>query len=399
MYAFSLLFKGETLEFELAKNWFYSTNNILPQQYDIYGHSVVVFLFQCWYIDCQIELRRQRTNENGGNMRLTKAQQLITLAIAMQASRQGLSLNDIAMIINDRYGEQIVRRTAERLRDALSELFPKMYVTESNDTLKRWKLPYNTIDGSIEFTAEELASIDNAIHQLESMNISSNAYLLKNLRDKLQAKMKHEDSIRLSPDIEALTKAEGIAFSPKPYKSYDINIISNLRTAILATKKVRINYQRRGSETISSIKIEPYGFLYGSDNYLVGYWRYKSDYRHFALSGIKKVEILDDYYDQDEDFSFKDYTKDMFGSFREEPLKVKFEFCKDVAEKVKDFIFHPSQTIKEQEDGTVLVELYVSGSLELCWHLFKWGNTVKILSPAKLKKQYCQMIKDVAELY
>ena len=74
---------------------------------------------------------------------------------------------------------------------------------------------------------------------------------------------------------------------------------------------------------------------------------------------------------------------------------VKLLFAKDVAEDVLNYNFHPTQKIKQNEDGTVTVKFKASGSLAIMWHLFKWGGDVKIISPTSLKKEYKNYLQNV----
>ena len=66
-----------------------------------------------------------------------------------------------------------------------------------------------------------------------------------------------------------------------------------------------------------------------------------------------------------------------------------------VAEDILCYNFHPTQTVTQQPDGSVLVNFQASGELEIIWHLFKWGGDVKILSPERLKETYRNYIKTI----
>ena len=43
--------------------------------------------------------------------------------------------------------------------------------------------------------------------------------------------------------------------------------------------------------------------------------------------------------------------------------------------------FYGKARVVDHENGTVTVKFKASGELEILWHLFKWGNAVKIISP------------------
>ena len=76
-------------------------------------------------------------------------------------------------------------------------------------------------------------------------------------------------------------------------------------------------------------------------------------------------------------------------------MNVELLFNQDVAEDVLNFNVHPTQKIKRNDDGTVTVKFKASGELEILWHLFKWGNNVKIVAPTKLKKMYIDYLENV----
>lgn len=68
-------------------------------------------------------------------MRFTKAESLLRLAIWLQTSHVGVGLRDI----EEEFG--VSRRTAERMRDAISRLLPDLVELKSYDGKKRWRIP------------------------------------------------------------------------------------------------------------------------------------------------------------------------------------------------------------------------------------------------------------------
>ena len=55
-----------------------------------------------------------------------------------------------------------------------------------------------------------------------------------------------------------------------------------------------------------------------------------------------------------------------------------------VADSVRGYQFHPGQTIEEAEDGSVTIRFEASGLLEMCWHLYAWGDKVEVIEPEQL---------------
>ena len=67
-------------------------------------------------------------------MRYHNADKVVQLALEMQASRLGLTLDDI----QSRFA--VKRRTAQRMRDAVLRLFPQSEELVDPDRRKRWRI-------------------------------------------------------------------------------------------------------------------------------------------------------------------------------------------------------------------------------------------------------------------
>ena len=91
-----------------------------------------------------------------------------------------------------------------------------------------------------------------------------------------------------------------------------------------------------------------------------------------------------DYFERDEGFSIEEYAEASFGVYSEDPFDVVWRFSPDIAGDVKQYSFHPQQIMKQEEDGSVLVEFRAGGILEMAWHLYKWGQHVEVIKPREL---------------
>ena len=90
-------------------------------------------------------------------MRYEKSEIILRIALDMQASALGLSLEDI----RHRYSDKpLSRRTAERLRDAVERLFPTIERANPGELPKRWRLPGGSVGSLALVTADELADLE-----------------------------------------------------------------------------------------------------------------------------------------------------------------------------------------------------------------------------------------------
>jgi predicted DNA-binding transcriptional regulator YafY len=315
-------------------------------------------------------------------MRYEKADNLLILALEMQAARSGLSLVDI----EERFS--VGRRTAMRMRDAIMRIFPQADELLIDGRTKRWRIPPGTLNRLVDFTADELADLDTAIRILERDNMEDQARSLENLLAKLKASLKPEISRRVEPDLEALLEAENLAMRPGPRPKNRTFVLEELRNAIKGFQVVTIKYRTRSTGKTSQRKVHPYGFLYGHRHYLVAYNMRKGEegYRLFSLPNIHKVELSDEYFERDEGFDLDEFAKASFGVFHDKPVDVVWKFSPRAAPDAIDFIFHPDQQLEPQGDGSLIVRFSAGGQLEMAWHLFAWGDDVEVLEPKSLAK-------------
>jgi predicted DNA-binding transcriptional regulator YafY len=109
------------------------------------------------------------------------------------------------------------------------------------------------------------------------------------------------------------------------------------------------------------------------------------DFRSFALSNIERVETLDCTFTRKGRFSLREYAERSFGVFQEEPVDVVWRFSPKAAPDARQFLFHPTQRLEDQKDGSLIVRFRAGGALEMCWHLITWGDQVKVIKPKKLR--------------
>ncbi len=316
-------------------------------------------------------------------MRYEKAETVFRIALDMQGSAYGLTLHDI----QHNYSEKpLSRRTAERLRDAVERLFPHFELTNPGEVPKRWRISGGNANGFASISAEEVADLKIAVSLLRRENMHAQAVSAEKVLAKLRAMMARQTALKIEPDLEALTEAEGLAMRPGPKPKINHEHLRTLREAIITRRKVRLHYLYRGSGKSGYQTVHPYGFLYGKRHYLVAWSELDAakDFRNFALSNIKRVELLDEAFARKRDFSITKYAEQSFGVFQEKPVDVVWKFTPKAAEDAGEFLFHPNQETERLKDGSLVVRFRAGGLLEMCWHLFTWGDEVEIVKPKRL---------------
>lgn len=286
---------------------------------------------------------------------------------------------------------EVTERTAHRLRDAVVEIFPEAIANLGPDRRRYWRLPPATVDRLVSFTADELAALESARRLLGKNGFEETATDLTGLAAKLRALLSPTAGRRLEPDVEALVEAEGIAIRPGPRPFRDTNLVRQLREAIKACQMVHLRYRYRGRHDVVDLDVEPYGILLGSRHYLLAH-RPESlrgpFLRMYSLPEIEAVEITSQPFERDPEVSLQDFADRSFGIFQEPARHIIWRFHGRSATDARQFLFHPSQELEELPDGTVEVSFDAGGLLEMCWHLFTWGDTVEVVEPAELRELY-----------
>ncbi|HEX2889583.1 WYL domain-containing protein, partial [Vineibacter terrae] len=252
----------------------------------------------------------------------------------------------------------------------------------------RWRIPAGGTVTPGAISAEEIADLEATARLLRQHNLRRRASSLEALAAKLRAALPSKAQLQLEPDVEALLQAEGLAMRPGPRPLIRTDVIDTIRLAIKQGRMIYLAYRSRGSGRASGRMLEPYGFLLGNRHYLVGMApdRHPGDARLFALSNIGKVKVLDRPFQRDPAFSLEQFARRAFGVFQEEPRDIAWRFTPDAAAAAREYLFHPSQVVEPQPDGSLVVRFRAGGLLEMCWHLYSWGASVEVLTPPELKQ-------------
>jgi predicted DNA-binding transcriptional regulator YafY len=310
-------------------------------------------------------------------MRLEKAMALLELARTLAGSAEGLTLDEMAELTG------VDRRTAERMRDRLMDLFPQMEVVADPPT-KRWRIPAG-LDGFMQApTTHELATLGSAAQELEAQGSVVRATALKSLETKVLAALRAPVRRRIAPDLEALLQAEAIAVQAGPRPSEDEAVLDAIREALKAGRMLGFRYTG-GSSPGRTREVVPYGLLFGRSNYLVAVEGEGAQPRNWRLDRIEGVQVLERAAARPAEFSLQAYADQSFGIYQDDMEDVELRISARAADSAKRWRFHVGQAVEPQPDGSVRVSFRASGMRELAWHLFTWGADVEVLAPERLR--------------
>lgn len=315
--------------------------------------------------------------------RYSRVSDILDLAIFMSSKIQGITINEIA----ERYN--VSRRTAERMRDSLTCIFPQVDEIKTEDSQKHWGFINYSISNLISFTPKELANIEQCKRRTTNKEMKEE---LGKTVEKIKAfNKKHETSIE--NNIELYMQTEGYAVRQMPQYKISLETLEVIREAVQHSRMVKGIYHDKAR------LIEPLGMIYGEKIYLVAREKAKGDgVYNYLLHKFDGLKLTDKTFDKG-DFSLQEYTNQSFGVYHGDVLEVELLFSPELAPEASQFNFHPTQRGKHNDDGTYTVTFRASGTLEIIWHVFKWGCGCKIIAPKALQNEYKKYLEDNLKNY
>lgn len=317
-------------------------------------------------------------------MRHEKGARLLELARMLASTAEGLTLDEMAERLD------VGRRTAERMRDAVAEVFPQIEPVDDPPT-RRWRIPAG-LDGLFQApTAEELAALNAAAEAWTLQGAHARAGALRSLEQKVLSATRAAARRRLAPDLEALVQAESIAVQAGPRPFEDEAVLAAVRDALKALSSLSFRYE--GGSTPGRVReVTPYGILFGRANYLVAA-EADGGPRNWRLDRLADVRVTGRPAARPEGFSLQDYADESFGIYQDDTEDVVLRVAPQSAEGALRWRFHSDQSLERAPDGAVIVRFRASGMRELAWHLFTWGDQVQVLAPPRLRSILVEQIE------
>jgi predicted DNA-binding transcriptional regulator YafY len=322
-------------------------------------------------------------------VRHEKAAAVVDLARVLAASAEGLTLDEIGQAMG------VGRRTAERMRDAVWQVFPQMEEVFDPPT-KRFRIR-GGLEGFVQSpTTEELVELSKAASQLRAAGADHRADQLERLERKVRSATRNAALRRMVPDVEALMRAETLAMQAGPRPFEDETVIAKVRQAVMAMRQLAFTY-RGGSRPGAVRRVVPYGLMFGRMNYLVAAEAGSSEPRNWRLDRMAGLAVLEEPGTAPEGFSLEAYAARSFGVYQGDVEDVRLRISGDGAADALRWRFHPDQALHADGQGRVEVRFRASGMRELAWHLFSWGRAVEILEPESLRLELVTLLSAALE--
>jgi len=318
----------------------------------------------------------------------TKAQRLLQIQALLLSHPEGLSQSDIAKRLN------VNRSTIHRY---LPELTIHTPIFEEDGRLFIDRKSYLV---NLELNLYEALSLHLATRLLTNRIERHNPHSASMLRKLSQTIEK------LSPQISHhLSLSADVADDPTRFQ--DPHYLSVLETMALAWaegRKVRIWHRHQETNQVydylfSIYFIEPYAVGYAI--HAVGLREPPDSIRTFNLARIERIELTNDFYSIPENFDPSVLLQQAWGIWytENEVQEVKLRFSPQVAVRVLETRWHPSQTTFQEPDGSLIWEAKVAETKEMLPWIRGWGSDCEVLSPVNLRIGIINEIASLQNIY
>jgi len=295
---------------------------------------------------------------------------------ALESSRHGATIDALAKDL------EVTTRTIRRDLAALQEAGFPLYDERDDDGRARWRLDGQVLNGlETGFTLAELCALYLSRNMLEAVAgtpFQRDLTLAFTRLEKMLSPRMRQFLDRLPHVLAAKPgpRARGGSSSPE--------LVARLLEATLHYRVAHMKYNSISSGRMKDYTVHPYRLAFAQGGlYLLGYVPEYKDMRTFAVDRIASVSL-----DKQTFTPPRTIPDDVFGNSlgvnTGPPSHVEIEFDKRVAPYVRARVWHPSQSLRDAADGSLVLALDVCNDLALRSWILGWGPSARVLAPAAL---------------
>jgi len=291
---------------------------------------------------------------------------------------------------------KVAKRTIERDMQALSEVFPLLCDDRNKPYGWSWQKDAPSFD------LPGLAPNEALVMKLVERFLSP--LLPASVTAQLQPHFKAADMALKNPSrasgwtrkIHAVPPTQPLL--PPAIKP---DVQRAIYEALLQNQRIKAAYLRRGDSRPAEYTLNPLAIVQrGAVTYLIGTAFDYSDILTFALHRFQNAEILDEAVRHPAGFDLDDYIASGalgFGSGKKIKLEALFE--NETAEHLYETPLSADQSLKLHDKHHIKLTATVTDTAQLRWWLLGFGDAVKVLAPAKLRKAMAEAAHGMSRAY
>ena len=194
---------------------------------------------------------------------------------------------------------------------------------------------------------------------------------------------------------------DAISFRSAGASVSDLELFEGVSKAVLRSVELEFEYRKLQSSGYEPRRVRPYhlGCL-ENQWYLFAEDLERRQLRTFALPRMRKVALTSKRFVRPADFSIAEVLSGSFGVHSAgKTQRIRLRFDPFAARLVAERRWHDSQRVRENADGSILLEMELGGLEEIERWILSWGRHARVLAPKELVARVRDEARRIVDLY
>ena len=195
---------------------------------------------------------------------------------------------------------------------------------------------------------------------------------------------------------------EKVSVKNVQYYKVKETIFHQVMDSLFRNEPLKISYYTPHKHEKTERVIRPlHLFCYMGSWHLIAFCTMKNELRDFALSRVRAIEAAPQAIELPDDLPLiKDYINKNFGLMvGPESVDICLRFTPEVADWISEQVWDSGQEIHPNEDGSICLKFPVADFREVRREILKYGASVEVLSPQKLREEIKSEIEKMRRVY
>jgi predicted DNA-binding transcriptional regulator YafY len=248
---------------------------------------------------------------------------------------------------------------------------------------------------TIDISEGELLALSIARKALDHYKGTPFEQPLANALNKLSASLPETITANLSE------LSETISFKQGCLSNLDESTLKHAIKAALEKRVLNFQYKKPNIPNPQARTVNPYHVTnYLGKWYLLAWDHQRKAMRTFLLARATALELQTQTFELPSDFSADDYLWSSFGIWSKSgEHAVTIRIKPGIVDYISENIWHPTQKIESQEDGSLIIRFNLGSLDEIAQWILSWAHQAEALEPPALRTLLHQQAQAVVDLY
>ena len=189
--------------------------------------------------------------------------------------------------------------------------------------------------------------------------------------------------------VSLAAAADTLSVTPCVLTTQDVETFHSLTNAIRHSRQLRLLYWSASQNRETDRVVDPLHLsLVDNDWYLIAHCHTRREVRMFSTVRIRSAEPTGQKFQRPDNFDITTYLGNSFRAVRgegDQTWNVRLRFRVEMAGRIREKVWHHTQILEEQPDGTIIMNLQVSSLIEIRRWVLYWGSDCRVLEPEELQ--------------